>query len=302
MSIKFHCPNCGAIIAFPGKHAGKRAKCLKCGQLLIIPQESGVIPEKVKAEPESKGDPVPGFYRAVFIDSWKIFFNPQNVNSLVLVIAFVCFKFFLAKACCMNYLSFVIVWGWLLAFYLNIIYETAFEIDILPQIEFSTSEIGGGVAYLLYIVKPFIIFLYTMCIVQLPFVIALIILQDKGLTYENMWEAQTSLNLLLQTLLIFGLFLFPAAILTTAVGKSLTLLRPDYLLAPILKAPLPYLLVVAWLVAAAMLENQTVQFKGASLAITSADLGLNLAVQVVALIAMRSIGLFYRHYSCYFKW
>ncbi|MHC4682343.1 MAG: hypothetical protein ACYTEK_27090 [Planctomycetota bacterium] len=28
----------------------------------------------------------------------------------------------------------------------------------------------------------------------------------------------------------------------------------------------------------------------------------NLAVQVTAIIAMRSIGLFYRHYSCYFPW
>ncbi|MHC4541398.1 MAG: hypothetical protein ACYS74_16720, partial [Planctomycetota bacterium] len=28
----------------------------------------------------------------------------------------------------------------------------------------------------------------------------------------------------------------------------------------------------------------------------------NLAVQATAIIAMRSIGLFYRHYSCYFPW
>jgi hypothetical protein len=31
------------------------------------------------------------------------------------------------------------------------------------------------------------------------------------------------------------------------------------------------------------------------------NLAVNLAVQVVAIIAMRSIGLFYRHYDCYFS-
>jgi len=29
---------------------------------------------------------------------------------------------------------------------------------------------------------------------------------------------------------------------------------------------------------------------------------MNLGLQVVAIIAMRAIGLFYRHYTCYFQW
>lgn len=302
MTIKFYCPNCNAIIAFDSKHIGKRARCLKCGQLLIIPQRSDETPKKIKALPEPKGDPVPGFYYAVFIDSWKIFFDPRNATSILFVITVVSFKFFLAIACCMNYISFVVIWGWLLAFYLNIIYETAFEINYLPQIQLSSGDFLGLTALAWYVLKPFLIFLYTMFIVQLPFIIALAMLADKGLTYENMWEAQTGLHLLLQALLIFGLFLFPMAILTTAVGKDLTLLRPDYILIPIFKAPVSYLVIVALLVAAALLENQTTQFEGAPLAKTAADLVLNIAVQVVAIIAMRSIGLFYRHYSCYFKW
>ncbi|MHC4748223.1 MAG: hypothetical protein ACYS18_13050 [Planctomycetota bacterium] len=31
-------------------------------------------------------------------------------------------------------------------------------------------------------------------------------------------------------------------------------------------------------------------------------LAVNLAVQLLAIIAMRSIGLFYRHYNCHLKW
>ncbi|MCJ7778075.1 MAG: hypothetical protein MUP16_07170 [Sedimentisphaerales bacterium] len=298
MTIKFYCPNCDAIIAFDSKHAGKRARCLTCGQIFIIPQKDDEIPQKIKAEPQYKGKPVPGFYHAVFIDSWKLFFDPENATSLAFVIAVVCFRFFLAKAaCCMNYISFVVVWGWLLGFYLNIIYETAFEIDKLPEI-----YLGTGPTFFWYIIKPFFIFLYTMFIVQLPFIIALSLLADKGATYENMWQARTGLHLFLQTLFIFGLFLFPMAILTTAVGKDLTLLRPDYIIAPIFKAFIPYLTVVALLVAASFLQTRTRQFEDPDFAITAANLALNLAVQVVAIIAMRSIGLFFRHYSCHLKW
>ena len=92
------------------------------------------------------------------------------------------------------------------------------------------------------------------------------------------------------------------AILTTAVGKDLTLLRPDYILVPILKAFIPYLIAVALLVAASLLEYQAVQFEDAAFAITARNLALNLAVQAIAIIAMRSIGLFYRHYSCHLRW
>jgi hypothetical protein len=302
MTIKFYCPNCDTIIAFDSKHIGKRARCLSCGQIFIIPQKDDEIPKKINAEPEPKGDPVPGFYLTVFIKSWKLFFDPQNATSLVFVIAVVCFKFFLANACCINYISFILIWGWLLAFYLNIIYETAFEIDQLPQIQLADSSFLGPTALVWYVIKPFLIFSYTMFIVQLPFIIALVLLEDKGVTYENMWQARTGLHLLLQTLFIFGLFIFPMAILTTAVGKDLTLLRPDYLVVPILKAPVSYLVVVALLVAASLLQTRTKQFEDLAFAITAANLALNLAVQVVAIIAMRSIGLFYRHYSCYFKW
>ena len=55
-------------------------------------------------------------------------------------------------------------------------------------------------------------------------------------------------------------------------------------------------------IAAAVLESQTRQFTGANPAATVPYLAINLGVQVVAIVAMRSIGLFYRHYACYFPW
>jgi hypothetical protein len=186
------------------------------------------------------------------------------------------------------------VWGWLLGFYLNIIYETAFEIDKLPEI-----YLGTSITFLWYVIKPFFLFSVTMAVAQLPFIIALILLKDEGMTIENIWQAEFGL---LHVLFILGLFLFPIAILTTAVGKDITMFRPDYLLRPVFKAFIPYLVTVVLLIAAALLETQTTQYTHAGLLTTAGHLALNLAVQVIAIIAMRSIGLFYRHYSCHLAW
>jgi hypothetical protein len=308
MTIQFYCPNCNTIIAFDSRHCGKRARCLTCAQIFIIPSKDYEKPKKIKPEPE-RAEPLHGFYRAIFLDSWKIFFDPENATSLVFVIAVICFKFFTGYA---DYsftigpvsvpLPFglvitIIAWGWLLGFYLNIIYETAFEIDKLPQI-----YLGTGVTFLWYIVKPFYVFLYTMFIVQCPFILALALLRNKGITYDNMWQAQTALHLLLQTLFVLGLFFFPMAILTTAIGREFIMLRPDYILPPIFKAFVPYVTVVAILVLACLVEMQTAQYESAAFSETAGRLALNLAVQVLAIIAMRSIGLFYRHFCCYLRW
>ena len=296
MTIQFNCPNCNSIIGFADKHCGKHARCTTCGQLLIIPSKSDEKPKKVEP-PKEKGQVLPGFYRAVFVDNWKLFFDSGNIISLVFVIAVVCFKFFSAGSCCCAFVTHYVVWGWLLGFYLNIIYETAFEIDKLPEI-----YLGTSVTFIWYIIKPFFLFFCTMAVVQLPFIITLILLKGEGITYKNMWAGHTGFHLFLQGLLLFGLFLFPMAILTTAVGRDLTMFRPDYLLGPVFKAFVPYVVTVALLTAGALLETQTTQYTHASLAVTAGHLVLNLAVQVVAIIAMRSIGLFHRHYSCHFAW
>jgi len=293
MTIQFNCPKCDALIAFADKHAGKRARCLTCGELFVIPAEDGEKPKKIEARIQ-KIEPVPGFYRAVLVDSWRLFIGPQNSTSLAFVIAAVCFRFFLGTGiCCVNYISFAVVWGWLLGFYLNIIYETAYDIDNLPAI-----YLGTSITFMWYIVQPFLVFLFTLAVVEIPFIVALGILKSPDIAAHQTWRAE----IVLEALLAFGLFLFPVAILTMVVGKDFTLLRPDYVFAPIVRAFRPYLVVAGLLIAASVLEMQTQQYVGQDVAAAARHLMLNLAVQVVAIIAMRSIGLFYRHYSCYFAW
>jgi len=296
MTIQFFCPNCNEIIGFADKHSGKRARCTNCGQLFIIPTENYKKPKKVEL-PKEKGEPMPGFYRAVFVNNWKLFFDSENVTSLVFVIAAVCFKFFSSRSCCCGFVTNYVVWGWLLGFYLNIIYETAFEIEKLPEI-----YLGTSITFVWYIIKPLFLFSITMAVVQLPFIITLILLKDEGLTFENFWQEHTGFYLLSQGLLLSGLFLFPIAILTTAIGKDITMFRPDYFLAPVFKAFVPYVVTVVLLIAAALLETQTTQYTGSGLLTTAGHLAMNFAVQIVAIIAMRSIGLFYRHYNCHLAW
>ncbi len=296
MTLEFNCPQCGALIAFGSKHAGKRAKCLNCGQKFFIPAQSFEKPKKIEPE-QAMEEPIPGFYRAVFLDSWRIFVNSQNATTLVFVTAVVCFRFFLARACCLNYVASIVIWGWLFGFYLNVISRTAMGDDLLPEI-----ELGTFITFLWYILGPFLVFSYTLFLVELPFFIGMSLLYDSGVTFRNLWSAFDAAHLALQVLFAGGLLLFPAAILTTAVGKDFTLLRPDYLFAPVFRASAPYLTTGALLAAACLMQMQATQYTEADVAVTAWHLATNLLVQVLAIVAMRSIGLFYRHYGCYFGW
>ena len=302
MSIEIECPKCGARIAYEDEKAGKQDNCLSCGQALIIPPESHQIPKLVEPQPEiTETKTIQGFYKAVFIDTWKLFFKSKNTTSLVFVIAVVCFNFFLAKACCCNIVSFIVVWGWLLGFYLNIIHDTAFGVDTLPEI-----QLGEGFGFLWNIIKPFLIFFFTLLFVMLPLAVVLLVCRNIGIISP---ETLTNFNdwpLVLKLLFFLCWFLFPSAALATAVGGDFTLLlRPDYLLSPVFKAFGPYIVAVVFLVIAAVIELNAGLFAGIkneTFLSAAGKLTLNLIVQLFAIFAMRSIGLFYRHYACYFKW
>jgi hypothetical protein len=108
--------------------------------------------------------------------------------------------------------------------------------------------------------------------------------------------------MVLRSLFAAGLFLFPMAILVAAVLEDLPeLFRFDRLFVPVIRAFIPYLVVVGLLAVTCFIETNTRQYASLSILNTAGNLAANLAVQVVAIIAMRSIGLFYRHYACYFS-
>jgi hypothetical protein len=298
MTIRFNCPKCDNLIAFDSRHIGKRAKCQNCGQILIIPAKDDQTPQLIEPEAEKTG-PLPGFYHAVLVESWRLFIDRENVTTLAFVAAAVCFKFFLARAiCCCNYVTYFLVWGWLCGFYRNIVHETAFGNDKLPEI-----YLGTTFTFFWQVFRPFVIFFFTLLVVQLPFIITLALLKDKGFTYTNIWRPEIGLHSILQILFLLGLFLFPMAVLNVAVGEDVTLLRPDYLIKPLRRAFMPYLVPVALLIAFGLLETQTGQYQSdLPPLIIAARLAANLLLQIIAILAMRAIGLFYRHYSCHLPW
>ena len=307
MTIKFNCPKCDALIAFDSKHAGKRAHCQTCGQAFIIPSKDDKKPKKIKTKEIEIVEPLPGFYRAVFINSWKIFTTRNNATPLVFVAVLVCIKFFLGHLRVtiivplliatlefrlpLGIILTIVSWVGLVWYYMQIIYSTAFEAEDLPQIHLG-GDLPGLIWNLLKLTYTFCIMLF---VVELPYIIAALITRKMGIEWP----------VFLTILKFGGLFFFPMAILTIAIGKDLTMLRPDYILIPVFKAFKPYLVVAALLITFGVLEMQTKQF--ADLAketflSTTGNLFFNLALQIIAIIAMRTIGLFYRHYTCHLPW
>ena len=305
MTIKFNCPYCKALIAFDSKHAGKRARCRTCQQLFFIPSKDDEKPKKIKTKFDT-GDPPPGFYHAVFVESWKIFTTQTNVTPLVFVALIVCVKFFFGSlnftlviptlTDCIEFpmplgtIMTIAAWGALFWYYMQLIYSTAFGTEELPQVYF-----GSLTKFTRNILKSVYTFIIILFAVELPYIIAALIMRKTGL------ECPVLLNILK----LGCLFFFPLAILTAAIGQDLTMLRPDYLLIPVFKAFKPYLVPAALLIAASLLEMHTKQFVPSGKQTLLSIIGylfLNLVIQAIALFAMRAIGLFYRHYTCHLPW
>jgi hypothetical protein len=302
MTIRFNCPNCDALIAFDDKHCGKQARCFTCGQRFIIPSKDKEKAKKVDV-PEERGEPLPGFYKMVFVESWKLFTTPDNVTGMLFIIVAVCFKFYAANwnfdfFITGKWLSFdfkiplghalnIATWGILFFYYMEIINSTAFDVEKLPEL-----FLGGFYGLIWRIVKSLYVFFVILLVVELPYLILLLISKKTGV----------ELPVLSYILMLGGLFLFPMAILTAAIGREITMLRPDYFAIPIFRAFKPYLVTAMLLGAAGVIQLQTSHYTGQFNMAAAGDLGLNLVVQVFALFAMRSIGLFYRHYNCVFPW
>jgi DNA-directed RNA polymerase subunit RPC12/RpoP len=296
MTVQFNCPHCGALIAFADKHVGKRARCNTCGQRFIIPSKSGETPEKAE-QPQEEGQPIPGFYRAVFIDSWKLFVRPQNAAGLVFVAAAVCFKFFTGHtdySFTMGAFRFqaptglvitLAAWGCLFWYYMEIICSTALDGEELPD-----ADVGGFFGFIWNAIVSLFVFARAMVVVLLPSAMYLAISRKA----DFVWY----------TLVHIGLFAFPMAILTFSLGRDVGIrFRRHQILKAVTKAFWPYLVVFGLFALAWELQLRTLGY-GRLLDAENLVIGLhlmaNLAVQVIAIVAMRSIGLFYRHYGCHF--
>jgi len=229
--------------------------------------------------------------------------NADNVTGLVFVAAAVCFKFFVGHT---DY-SFTMgafrvqaptglivtlaAWGCLFWYYMEIIYSTAFHEEQLPDV-----YMGGLFGFIWNVVKSLYMFAVSLVIVELPCIIFIAMSANMGIR----------LPVIAHILAIAGLFAFPMAILTFSIGRDITVLvQPGHILKPIAKAFWPYLVVVGLFVLTWELQFHTVgygQLLDSTKIVVGSHLFANIAIQALALMSMRSIGLFHRHYSCYFPW
>ncbi len=305
MSIEFNCPKCGALIAFAAKHAGKGARCASCDHGFIIPEASFQKPGRTAqpTEPAETGTPLPGFYRAALIGSWGVLFRWDAIVGLVLITAAVGFKFFVAHV---DY-SFVIggisillpiglivrvlCWGILLWYYLESIMLGALDVNAPPDMDidgfsdFVKKAIGSVFA---------VIIMFLFCI--LPS------------TLYNIFAGQGSSPVVARILVNIGLFFMPMCFLAVGVNQDTQVLwRVNALFAPVTRAFFPYLTCVlmvmgVWFCQMKMHNAGDKALERASVSLKTLYFCLQLGIQILALVAMRTLGLYYRHYQCYFKW
>jgi hypothetical protein len=170
---------------------------------------------------------------------------------------------------------------------MEIICLTANDTDELPDV-----DMGGLFGFIWNIIKSLAIFAVGLIVVLLPAAIFIAI--------------SRSTSIVSHVLSIAGLFAFPMAVLTFSAGGGVSMVfRPDYIYRPIARAFWPYLLVAGLFILAWELQLRTIGYGrliGSDNLVIGLHLLANLAVQALAIIAMRSIGLFYRHYSCHFPW
>ena len=297
MTIEFNCPKCNQLIAFADQHAGKNAHCANCKQRFLIPSKSFEKAQKIKS-PEEISAPVDGFYHAVFIDNWKLFIRPENATGLVFVIAAVCFKFFTGHVDysieiggfrIQGFLGQIVTlacWGCLFWYYMEMIRDTALDFNELPDV-----YMDGFFGFIWHSIKSIYLISMVFVVVELPAIIA----------HQNLGAD----SFIFIALTIIGCGLFPVGILSiTVVGDLLSIFNPMNIFNPIIKAFWPYLIVAALFILTFSLEMSNVEYGtliGKSKFVIGLNLFANIAIQMLAVFTMRTIGLFYRHYGCYFN-
>ena len=308
MSITFKCPKCGSLCGFADKYAGRKARCLNCNSHFTIPERGG----NAKIIEKRQDEPLPGFYRRCLVDNWKIFIDPSNAKGFIFVAFMVALEYFIGfldfsfnavsqeragyrVQLPVGIITVFIVRGCLFWYYFEIIGSTAFEEEKLPA-----SEIGFGFEFLWNIIKSTYLFAAAFLIVQIPYIFITGALEAIQIPLPAFVTVP---------LLIPGALLFPVAILTIAAGREIWMVfHFGYLVKPVIKAFGPYL-TVAGITAAATLLEWTVTYatiggylgiletKGQFAALAGLIACITARIPVIA--AMRAIGLFGLHYSCY---
>lgn len=330
MSITFKCPHCNSLVAFEDKHAGRRAKCLSCQNKFVIPDSSSQIAEKIAPEKEKPEKPTKGFYSSALLTTWPTVLNIKNLSLLILIIIVTVARFplqvvisYLLKAmvlpesgdffaalglaiamaikgvnliCC--FLLMFVLLGRLWSRYIDIAYFTSLETD-----DFVNSIEKGTLAIWEHGLKKAIFLALIIVAAFFPLFFGMMIFQSFGVEY-NLFTFKAHPQIIIQILALISILISPSVFISLVINRDFSALAPANILPPIYKALIPYVLIAASFAVILYFEARfgfINIYHDYSIDNVLKNFLPCLALQFAWIILMRVMGLFYRHYSCYFK-
>ena len=294
MGIWCTCPKCDQFCSFEDEDAECETQCPSCSSRFIVPEQNG---QKGIALPAESQEPLEGFYRAALIENFKAFIQKESLLVIVLCIALTCFHFFagnqdfsftfpgfrpplligwVATFCCA---------GFLLWYFMEIINTTVMDNDFLPDI-----LMGGGFAFIGEAAKSIYLFFVAFAIACIPGAAVATLLELLGLSY-------TWLNV---TILILSMLMLPMILCMLGAGVApWKVFRYDQIIRMIAKTFGPYMftsIIVFIALFAMFLTVGLFSDQASSPSKTTAMLFLRLLAVFLMLLAMRTVGLYARHY------
>ncbi len=298
--VVYNCP-CGSRIRLSASVAGRKARCRKCGRVFTVPAVPSprFEPPPVVIEIEPDEDDLT--FRTVEPENhfWSdlacnfVFFVFEGNMITMFVIAFMHFLLD-----CLSWMPSLFFWrfailiaqlllaGWLCAFYLATTLHAAGGEDDLPN-SWSSDW--------LELVEMFFQFLATALIAMLPWIVLRCLQVFAGRAIpDNAFVAAD----------IGAIVIWPAIVLTLAIGRSLGGLWPHVVLRVPLAGPIAYLAVCVTVAAALVLTGaldvpygvSPAQFLAGLNPWAEAAIG-SLLTAYAAIVSMRAVGLYYRHYK-----
>lgn len=331
---------CGHSYKIPPGAVGRRARCRRCGHVARIPAADSPSPKARSAK--NAGDagipladerdplpqvptfvppdvvieespeepfvvPYPRSFLADVAHSLLFFIEPENLPSLAIVWLFTAFAilssgvsslmlgpgfgFMLAPA---FVITVVVIVGWVGSYCMRLIEETVADEDDLP------GTTSGG--FFESVLRPLGLFAAAWVCLLLPVIAMAVVELTWGLPIPTLWYQMAA---------VAAVFMWPMAVLCVSIGGITVFARADLMIASVLRTFVPYLLVWLLLAITGLLTWYVCRLlatppPGRPSPLANHPLPATVLIGWVfayaTIIAMRIIGLYYRHYKQRFAW
>lgn len=295
MAITCTCPKCGRFCGFKDVYAGRRARCLNCSTPFIIPLREG---EQAQFADTPSLEPLPGFYKKVFHGTAAAFIRKESLFGIILCITLTAFHFVVGDTdysvslpgfrpqLWTGWVATFICAGYLLWYFMETVNVTIMDNDILPEI-----FIGSGFVFIGESIKSIYLFIASFAVAAVPGAAITALLQKYGISYD--W-----LNILI---VLLSLSMLPMILGILGSGLPIwKIFRYDQIIRVIIGAWRPYLLTVAITCVALASVYLTVGYFATNPNLTRPHAALMFTGRLLSVFlmiaAMRTIGLFSRHY------